>query len=118
MRPKSSFEISKDNLDHHFLAQELIAVNQFASAKKEARLANDKKLINSIETIENQPEEIEKEIIKMQKLAEQYPKYRDVYLKLAILNWKLYRHFDFKKYLDKALELDPNNEAIKKSFLL
>lgn len=118
LTPKSPFEISKDNLSHLLLAQQLITTNQFTQAKKEANLANDSELFLKIQQIENQPEEIKKEIISLQKLTEQYPNYRDAYFKLAILNWKLYRPFDSKKYLDKALEIDPNNEVAKKLILL
>ena len=116
--PKTQFEISKDNLSHRDLAQQLITTNQFAQAKKEADFVKDIELSLKIQEIENQPAEIEKEIVYLQKIAEQFSNYRDIYLKLAILNWKLYRPFDFQKYLEKALEIDPNNEVIKRFSLL
>lgn len=57
-------------------------------------------------------EEIQKEIFLWQKTADEFPGYRDAYLKLAILNWKLNRNFETQKFLNKALEIDPNNEVV------
>lgn len=57
-------------------------------------------------------EEIQKEILLWQKTVEDFPGYRDAYLKLAILNWKLNRNFETQKLLNQALEIDPNNELL------
>lgn len=56
---------------------------------------------------------IESEIIKWQQILAKYPGYRDVYLRLAALNWKINNEERAKEYLEKAKELDPNSEIIK-----
>lgn len=60
-------------------------------------------------------EKIQKEIVFWQKTEEDFPGYRDGYLKLAILNWKIYQNDEAQKFLNKALEIDPNN-SIANSF--
>ncbi len=126
---KSQFENSKEDIlqnlpagrqdpqntqAHLFLAQQLYVTNMFPQAETEAQLANDQELLQKIQDVKNQPEEIKRQILFLQKVVDQFPNYRDAYIKLAILNWKLYRPFDAKKYLDKALEIDPNNAVAKK----
>lgn len=61
-----------------------------------------------------QREKIQKEIVFWQKTTEGFPGYRDGYLKLAVLNWKIYQTDEAQKFLQKALEIDPNNETIKR----
>lgn len=56
-------------------------------------------------------EKIQKEILFWQKTTEDLPGYRDGYLKLAILNWKIYQNDEAQKFLNKALEVDPNNRV-------
>ena len=117
--PKSQFDQAKETKNHLFLAQQLFVTNQFVPAEKEAMLANDLELLRKIQNIKNQPDEVERQILFWQKVVDQFPNYRDAYIKLAILNWKLYRPFDARKYLDKALEIDPNDKvAITLSSLL
>lgn len=57
-------------------------------------------------------EKIQKEILLWQKTVDEFPGYRDAYIKLAILNWKLNRNFVAQKLLNQALEIDPNSEAV------
>ena len=54
-------------------------------------------------------EETKKEIVFWQKTVEEFPGYRDGYLKLAILNWKIYQTDEAKSFLEKARTVDPNN---------
>lgn len=128
LQPKSQFAISKDNVlqnsadssVHLFLAQQLFATNQFKEAEKEALLAGNQQLLDEIKAVKSQPEEIRSEILWLRKIIDQYPNYRDAYLQLAIRNWQLYRPFEARKFLEKALEIDPNNQtAVQlKSFIV
>lgn len=126
---KSLFQSAKENLIQNpnsvssrlTLARQLYTDNQLTPAKKELASAlsspnltpDQKQAINDlqqkIEDRQTQPEKIKSDIMALQKTADDLPNYRDVYLKLSILNWKIYRLFDAKKYVDKSLGLDPNN---------
>lgn len=72
------------------------------------------KLLEKIKAEKNAPGEIRGEINRWQKLNLNYPNSRDINLKLAFLNWKIYRVFEAKKLLTKAEMLDPNNAKTKK----
>jgi tetratricopeptide (TPR) repeat protein len=54
------------------------------------------------------PKDIRRLISGWEKIVEEKPNYRDGYLQLAILHYKLYENEKAKEYLDKALEIDPN----------
>lgn len=110
--PKTDFEKNKDSQNHEALAKSLISSNQFEEAKHE--LPSDSPDLQIIKNLEGQPEEIKKQIIFWQQVSQDYPNYRDAYIKLAILNWNIYRLFDAQKFLSKALEIDPNNETASK----
>ena len=56
---------------------------------------------------------IENEVIKWEEVLTKYPGYRDVYLRLAALNWKINNEEKAKEYLEKAKDLDPNSKIIK-----
>ncbi|MCL4397940.1 hypothetical protein M1403_02845 [Patescibacteria group bacterium] len=123
--PKSPFETLKDNLlvnsydtnSHRLLGQLLLNSNDFSPAETETLKAfNDphSSEVLKIQAIKNQPDQIKKDIVFWQKLAETFPGYRDAYLKLAVLSGQIYRNFDVYKFLEKAAEIDPNNEVLKK----
>lgn len=96
---------SGDVSSRNYLAEKLLEKNQLWETQNILHQNIDEKL--------NEPERVKKEILKWQEISENFPGYRDSYLKLAILNWKIYRDFDSKKFLEKALELDPNNETAR-----
>lgn len=56
---------------------------------------------------------IEAEITEWEKILEKYPGYRDVYLRLVVLNWQINNEEKAKEHLQKAKELDPNFETTK-----
>lgn len=56
---------------------------------------------------------IEAEITEWEKILEKYPGYRDVYLRLVVLNWQINNEEKAKEHLQEAKELDPNFEKIK-----
>lgn len=109
LTPRTSFEKNKDTGNHNALAQALIATNQLEEASHELPLGSP--LLTYIDQIKSQPEEIKKQIIFWETVSQELPNYRDAYIKLAILNWKIYRLFDAQKFLARALQIDPNNEV-------
>lgn len=60
------------------------------------------------------PKDIRRLIAAWEKILEEKPDYRDGWLQLTILHYKLYEDEKAKKCLEKALELDPNFEPAKK----
>lgn len=72
---------------------------------------------HNIITIEKEKTEVEtklqEEILLWHAELGNKPNYRDAYLKLALLNWKLGRKYEARKFLDGALKLDPSNETAK-----
>ena len=59
------------------------------------------------------PKDIRRLISAWEKIVEEKPNYRDGYLQLAILHYKLYENDKAKEYLNKALDLDPNYEPAR-----
>lgn len=53
---------------------------------------------------------IEKELTFWKGEQRRYPNYRDIYFKIASLNYQLGNKEEAKVSLDKALEIDPNFE--------
>lgn len=51
------------------------------------------------------------EIAHWKKVADQYTGYRDVYYKIALLEYSQGNLVEAKKYIHKALEVDPNFDA-------
>jgi tetratricopeptide (TPR) repeat protein len=51
---------------------------------------------------------LEKEIVYWQQVADKYQGYRDVYYRIATLQYKLGNVAASQEYIKKALELDPN----------
>ncbi len=60
------------------------------------------------------PKEIRKLILVWEEIIMEKPNYRDAYLQLAYLHYKLFENEKAKKYLQKAIELDPNYEPVRK----
>ncbi len=64
--------------------------------------------------LDKERQKIAKDIEFWQNTTQKYPDYRDAYFQLAILEYKI-KNIDLaKKYVQKALELDPNFEAGEK----
>lgn len=62
------------------------------------------------EIAKSQRASIEQEIAKWKEVVTQTPTYRDGYLKLAALYWKLNEDEKAKEALDRAKDIDPNYE--------
>lgn len=122
IQSKTQFEKSKEEIlrnsspsqAHLFLAQQFFVTNQFSTAQNEAHLAGNREMLAKLQSVQSQPEQIKNNILTLQKISDQLPAFRDIYIQLAILNWKIYRPFVAQKYLQRALEIDPNNEVTKK----
>lgn len=124
--PKTIFEKTKeavllnpdDPSPRLALASQLLAKNQIAEAEKELVEADhSEEELKKIDRLKIQPEKTHQEILFWQETVSALPYFRDAYIRLAILNRKLYRDFDAKKFAQKALEIDPNNETAKRVVL-
>lgn len=60
------------------------------------------------------PKEIRKLILAWEEIIIEKSDYRDAYLQLAYLHYKLFDNEEAKEYLQKAIELDPNYELTRK----
>ena len=117
---KEILQKPKNPQTHLQLGKIYLENNDLSNAKKEALLALNlggkeaENLLKEIEKKEKEREEIQKEIKKWQKILETHPNYRDAYLQIALLNWKIFRKKEALEALNKALELDPNFAPAKK----
>jgi len=126
--PKNSFQKAKEKLiknpnnheAHLVLAKTFLENNQIKAAEKELLWAQKidpnnphfKQLWQK--KVEANPEDIQKLIKGWQKFLEKRPGYRDAYLQLAILSFKLGQKQEAQKYLEEALIIDPNYKPAKK----
>jgi len=135
--PKNHFQILKEklvqdpyNIEAHLqLAKIFLEANQFEKAEKELlvvqslqqldnRVTEQTKVLGVSDTLEklwqqkhySDPKDIKKLISRWEEILEKYPDYRDGYLQLAYLYYKIYQNEKAKENLTKALELDPNFE--------
>jgi tetratricopeptide (TPR) repeat protein len=139
---KNPFQLAKEQLlknpndfeAHLILAEEYLSNNQVEEAERELLLAQgiefgirDQELEIRVlgeesssrweelwqRKIEAKPEDIRQLIAYWEEIISEKPNYRDGYLQLAILNYKLFENEKAKEYLERALELDPNFETTK-----
>ncbi|KPJ71036.1 hypothetical protein AMJ51_00295 [Microgenomates bacterium DG_75] len=135
--PKNPFQQAKENLLSNpndfqaqiILAEAFLANNQFEEAEKALLLAESQIYQSTSQVLGEQtnpqldelwqkkhysdPNDIKRLIVAWGKLIEEKPDYRDAYLQLAYLHYKLYENEEAKEYLEKALELDPNFKPAK-----
>jgi tetratricopeptide (TPR) repeat protein len=141
--PKNEFQLIKEKLlkfpndfeAHLQLAEKFLASNQLEEAERALLLAqtisNPKLVISNLENSVlgektnlkldelwqrkhySDPKDIRRLISAWEKIVQEKPNYRDGWLQLAILHYKLYENEKARQYLQKALELDPNFEPAK-----
>jgi len=135
--PKNEFQQLKEKLvkfpnnfeAHLKLAEKFLENNQFEEAENSLLLAQQlaekepkqSKVLGESSKLEqlwqqkhySDPEDIKKLISTWEKIIEQKPNYRDAYLQLAILNYKIYENKKALEFLKEALEIDPNFPAAK-----
>ena len=108
---------------HSQMALEYFQAGDEQAALNELKLAN-KLLIIKTNTTSNklkiaeekirQPGKIRNKITAWEKVLEEKPYYRDILLRLAILNWQIYEDEKAIDYWNRANYLDPNNESVQK----
>jgi len=119
--PKNRFQQAKEQLvqnpldfqAHLVLAEEFLKNNQFKKAEKELLAAQESGLLAEElwqKKHQSDPEDIQKLVAGWEKIIAEKPGYRDAYLQLAKLCYQIYEDEKAKKYLQKAIELDPNYE--------
>lgn len=135
--PKNSFQQAKQSLLRNpndfqaqlILVEELLANNQFEEAEKMLLLAQNQINLSNNQVLGEQtnprlkelwqrkyysdPEDIRRLIAAWEKIIKEKTGYRDGYLQLAYLHYKLYENEKAKEYLEKAIELDPNYELAR-----
>jgi len=67
--------------------------------------------LQKIETVKKHKVALIHELTYWQNIARQYPNYRDVYFRVANLQYQLGERAEAKKSLDHVLAIDPNFEA-------
>ncbi len=72
------------------------------------------KKLQFVERQKQTPLDARNELVFWQSQNQKYPGSRDTLLKIAVLNWKLYRLFEASKFLNLAAQIDPNNSSIEK----
>jgi len=74
---------------------------------------NTKKQLTETKTLLYQPEKIRQDISYWKTVLKTKPHYRDVFLRLSLLNYQLYQNEKAREYWEKAFYLDPNNETVQ-----
>jgi len=106
---------------HAKMAIEFFEKGEEKKAKKELKIANQllflslKSTKTEVKRAENkvsEPDKIKQEIESWENVLEKRPFYRDVLLRLAILNYQLYENERAMEYFKKAEYLDPKNEEV------
>ena len=74
--------------------------------------ASEEELKKAEEAV-NEPEKIRQEIKSWEKIVEEKPSYRDVWLRLAVLNYQLKNDDNAREALEVAMYLDPNDAQVQ-----
>ena len=124
--PKTELQSLKENLLKNPNNAE-IKLKNIEALLKENQFQASEEILKSISQDQNgdlnqlwqekhysDPEDIKELIKAWEKIIEDKPQYRDAYLQLAILNYKIKEIQKAKDNLNKALEIDPNFELTKK----
>jgi len=108
---------------HAKMAIEFFEKGEEKKAKKELEIANRllfleltnvKKEVKKAENKVREPDKIKQEIESWENILEKKPFYRDVLLRLAILNYQIYENERATEYFERAEYLDPKNEEVLK----
>ena len=137
--PKDDWQLTKEKLaanpndfrQHLQLGQKLLANQQFDEAEKELLLAerinqvspvpsSDQKVLGAQKETQleelwqekhtHDPRDIQQLIVAWEKIIQEKPNYPDAYLQLAVLYLNSGNSQKASESIQKALELDPNNQ--------
>lgn len=124
--PKTELQSLKDNFLKNPESVE-VKLKNIEALLKENQFQASEEILKSISQDQNgdlnqlwqekhysDPEDIKELIKAWEKIIEDKPQYRDAYLQLTILNYKIKEIQKAKDNLNKALEIDPNFELTKK----
>lgn len=128
--PKDEFQLIKEKLvknpndfsAHLELAEKFLENNQILEAENELKLADQIQntqysILNTKELWQKKhysdPNDIKKLIPAWEKIITEKPDFRDGWLQLAYLYYKIFENAKAKDYLQKALALDPNFEPAR-----
>jgi tetratricopeptide (TPR) repeat protein len=64
-----------------------------------------------VKLVENNNQKVAREIAQWKKMADKYTGYRDIYYRIAFLEYSQGNLDEAKKYVQKALDVDPNFDA-------
>lgn len=124
--PKTKLQSLKDNLLRNPENME-VKLKNIEALLKENQFQASEEILKSISPYQNgslnqlwqekhysDPEDIKELIKSWEKIIEDKPQYRDAYLQLTILNYKIKETQKAENNLNKALEIDPNFELTKR----
>lgn len=135
--PKNRFQLIKERLiknsrdyeAHLAMAEEFLKNNQPKEAERELLIVSEyrgrstaagkvlgisSKFKSLLEKkFERDPDEIRKLISEWEKIIGEKPNYRDAYLQMAILHYRIYEDDQAKEALNKAIEIDPNYQPAR-----
>ena len=94
--------------DEEKAVEELNKANQLLLLKTKGNLNSLRKAQDKV----TEPERIREEIKSWEKVLEERPYFRDVLLRLSILNYQIYEDEKALDYFTRAEYLDPNNEEV------
>lgn len=67
--------------------------------------------LQAVQVMRHERGKINQEIVYWKHVSERYEGYRDVYFRIAALEYKIGNKRESEQYMEKALEIDPNFEA-------
>ncbi len=123
--PKNQLQLLKESLLRNpeqkemklKMIENLLKENQFQASEEILKsIPQENESLNQLWQKKNyaDPEDV-RELIKVwEEIIKDKPQYRDAYLQLAILNYKINEKGNALENLQKALEIDPNFELAKK----
>ncbi len=69
--------------------------------------------MNKLQTLQTKRTALENQVLILSNYAKTHSSYRDLYLELATLEYRLGNTTEARAYLQRAMVVDPNSEAVK-----
>lgn len=109
---KNDFERAEEEIVRALEDRIIVVGSEIKEGKIEIGIEEIRKILEKVREAKAEPGKIEAEILELKKVADSYPNYRDVYIRLSILEWKLFKTDEARRYLEIAERLDPNHGTI------